>query len=306
MFIVFASAAFACEAWAPLTALAPVSSPGLEESSGLAPSLKTPGQLWTHDDGGASELYRFGIDGTVSVHTVPDSDNQDWEDLASASCRGRSTCLYIGDIGGERDDPSELQVYVVAEPDGDDPTATLLELWELRWPGVTRDAEALLVHPCTLDAFIVTRGEPTEVFAIDSSRGPNPSELTPLGTLDIGPVTGGDFSPDGTGLVLRTLDEVYLFAVDPAAPAAAFTGTPRQIVDGLERGEAITWEEDGDLIVTSEGAPTAVGRLACEIPTELPTCTGPTCGCQISPTGPASWVLLVLAAVGWAAGRRPS
>jgi hypothetical protein len=295
----------ACERWAPLTALAPITAPGLEESSGVAPSLRTPGLLWTHDDAGAPELYRFGIDGTVTTHPVPAADNRDWEDIASASCGGR-TCLYIGDIGAERGTPEELQVYVVVEPADEDDPASLRELWELRWPSTPRDAETLLVHPCTLDAFLVTRGEVSEVFAVASDRGPRATDLRPVAALSVPDITGGDFSPDGTALVLRTREAVYRWTVDPDDPEAVFSTEPVLVVDGLTPGEALTWEPDGDLILTSEGAPTAVGRLACDQPADAPVCTPTGCGCRTAPWSlGGGWAVVVAAAAArWAARRR--
>lgn len=275
------SAALACEAWAPLTSLAPLSALGLDESSGLAPSRITSDQLWTHDDDGAAELFRFGIDGLSTVHAVLGADNEDWEDLASAPCGG-ADCLYIADIGAERDDPGSVVVYVGREPDDDGPVR-VRERWELAWPGEPADAETLLVEPCSLEAWLVTRSElRTEVFAVPAERGPRVRELVPVATLAIGPVTGGDFAPDGSGVVLRTLDEAWLWRKEPGAPVD-WAQTPLLVADGLEEGEAVTWEPDGDLLFTSEGNPTAVGRMACEVPSELPVCASSGCGCASGP-----------------------
>lgn len=296
MLILLPSIAAACESWSDLTALAPITSPGLEESSGVAPSRRTPGLLWTHDDSGTPELFRFGIDGTVTVHGVPAADNRDWEDIASAPCGSRDACLYIGDIGGERGSPDELQVYVVVEPSGDG-DARLREQWDLRWPSGARDAETLLVHPCTQAAWIVTRGDLTEVFAIDDDRGPTATDLRPVTSLSIGTITGGDFAPDGSALVLRTQDAIWRWTVDPDDVEGVFSTTPVLVVDGLAPGEALTWEADGDLIVTSEGAPTPVGRLACEQPVEPAECSTGGCGCSLTPQGQASWAWWVVAAV---------
>ncbi|MCA9567110.1 MAG: hypothetical protein KC656_04680 [Myxococcales bacterium] len=303
MVLLLLSVASACERWAQLTALAPLSAPGLDESSGVAPSRITRNQLWTHDDSGTPELFRFGIDGTYTVHEVPGAANEDWEDIASAPCGGREACLYVADIGAERPDPTSLQVYVVVEPDGDGP-ARLRERWELRWPGTPRDAETLLVDPCTQEAWIVTRGETTEVFAVDPTRGPSATDLLPVTSLPVGPITGGDFAPDGTGVVLRTQDAIWLWRKDPEA-GVDWEEAPLLVADGLEPGEAITWEADGDLVLTSEGAPTAVGRLACELPSLEPQCTAGGCGCALSPaSGPLPWAWLGLAGVGWGAVRR--
>lgn len=302
MLALFALSALACENWDPLTQLAPLDVPGLVESSGLAPSRRTENLLWTHNDSGTPELFRVGLDGTSTVHAVPAADNADWEDIASAPCGLRDACLYIGDIGSERGDPTELQVYVVAEPRNGD--ARLLQRWELRWPGEPRDAETLLVHPCTQEAWIVTRGTPTEVFAIASDRGTASTDLLPITSLDLGDVTGGSFSPDGTGVVLRTEEALYHWTVDPSAPTAHWSEPPTLLTEALVDGEAVAWEPDGDLLVTSEGSPTPFGRLACADDIEPLECADTGCGCATgpSPTGFLWW----FAAAGWGVARRPS
>ncbi len=269
---------WACEQWGSPTTLAPLEAPGLTESSGIAPSRRTPGLLWTHDDSGNAELFRFGLDGTVSIHTVPGADNADWEDIASAPCGNRDACLYIGDIGAERGDPGTIRVFVVREPRGEE-TARLLERWELHWPEEPRDAETLLVHPCTQEAWIVTRGTPTEVFAIDPDRGPTPTLLERVAVLGVGPITGGDVAPDGSAVVLRSLEEAWRWPVGSDG-RVDWAAAPERVARGLEPGEAITWEPDGDLILTSEGSPMPVGRIPCVVPSDTPVCVAERCGCH--------------------------
>lgn len=280
--------ALACEAFAPMTDLASIEHPKLTESSGLAPSRRTPGALWTHDDSGDASLFRFSLDGTVTEHDVPDADNKDWEDIASAPCPGSGDCLYIGDIGSDRGDPRTITVYVVKEPraDGD---AKLVQRWELRWPGAVRDAETLLVHPCTLDAWILTKGEPTEVFRIPKERGRDPVDLVPVTTIAVDQrLTGGDIAPDGSAVVFRSDDDAWILPMDADDPDAHWNDTPDRIVEGLVPGEGLGWDLDGDLLFTAEGFPTAVSRMACAAGTPE-VCKGPGCGCQTPP----AWSLLL-------------
>lgn len=283
IFVAALGAALACEAWGPVTELRDLDHPDLAESSGLAASRVSPGALWTHDDSGAAELFRFSLDGTVTKHAFPSAGNRDWEDLASAPCPNGGDCLYVGDIGAERSEPG-LTVYVGREPRGDGPIR-LIERWELVWPGAPRDAETLLVNPCTLDAWIVTRDATTEVYRIPADRGPKPRELEPVATLFVDEeITSGDFRPDGGALVLRSDTTVYQYEVDPAAPDAHWDTTPTALFALTRTGEAIAWELDGDLLVTDEGRPTPVGRIACEDPGEPAFCETPArCGCAATP-----------------------
>lgn len=275
--------AWPCERWEPLSQLASIQHPKLTESSGLAPGRRTPGTLWTHDDSGDPSLFRFSLDGVVTEHTVVGADNRDWEDIASADCPGSGSCLYVGDIGANRTTADEITVYVAREPAGDGP-ATLVERWELSWPGVVRDAETLLVHPCTLDAWIVTKGEPSEVFRIPAKRGRERLDLEPVATLDLdGDVlTGGDISPDGLWVVLRSDTAAWRLPLDIEDPDAHWSDPPTLVVEGLEAGEGLGWDLDGDLLFSSEGFPTAVNRMACIDPAPA-VCKAPNCGCQSTP-----------------------
>ncbi len=278
--------ASACETFGQETILADLSHPDLAESSGLAASRATPGALWTHDDSGEPELFRFTLDGNITQHSFEAAGNRDWEDLAAASCPGAGDCLYVGDIGEDRSDPSEIRVYVGREPRGDG-RVVLVERWDLRWPGTPRDAETLLVHPCTLDAWLVTRGDTTEVFRIADDRGPLQTDLIPVATLNVTePITSGDFSPDGTALVLRSDTSVWRYRVSTDDPDAHWTDEPEKLFDLTRTGEAIAWDLDGDLLVTDEGQPTPVGRIACEdVPP--PVCEAPSrCGCATDPFAP--------------------
>lgn len=282
--------ALACDSFGPLTQLASIEHPKLTESSGIAPSRRVPGALWTHDDSGDASLFRFSLDGTVTEHPVADADNKDWEDIASAACPGAGDCLYVGDIGADRGDPRAITVYVVKEPRADGP-ARLIQRWELAWPGAVRDAETLLVHPCTLDAWIVTKGEPTEVFAIPADRGREVVDLVPVATLSIDErVTGGDFSPDGRSVVIRSDDRAWRLPFDPDAPDANWSALPTLVVEDLSPGEGLGWDLDGDLLFTAEGFPTAVSRMACA--TAAPEVCEPS-GCGCTSSGP-SWKRLLL------------
>jgi len=282
--------AFACETWGPVTELRDLVHPDLSESSGLAASRSIPGALWTHDDSGEEVLFRFSLDGQVSKHAFSGASNADWEDLASASCPGSGDCLYVGDIGSDRSNPGEIAVYVGREPRGDG-SISLVERWELAWPGTPRDGETLLVNPCTLDAWIVTRGETTEVFRIPDDRGPRVRALIPVATLDVDePITSGDFSPDGSALVLRSDRTVWRYEVDPTDPDGHWSTTPDKLFDLPQPGEAIAWDLDGDLLLTDEGNPTPLGRIPCEDAVGPTVCEAPgRCGCATASSSMGAW-----------------
>ena len=89
-------------------------SPGVRESSGLAPSRKIPGIYWTHNDSGGGP-WLFALDAAgrqVGRVLVKGAANLDWEDLASDET-GR---LYIADVGDNQRRRKSVRIYTVVEP----------------------------------------------------------------------------------------------------------------------------------------------------------------------------------------------
>src|SRR5205814_507832 len=91
----------------------------VRESSGVAVSRDHPGLLWTHNDSGDGPfIYAINISGDVlGVYRVEGAQAEDWEEIALAPClAGHNTCLYIGDIGDNREKRKSVRLYAVSEP----------------------------------------------------------------------------------------------------------------------------------------------------------------------------------------------
>ncbi len=254
------------------------------ESSGVAASRLTPGLYWTHNDSGDGPiLYAFGPDGRSRGRwRVPNARAVDWEDIAAGPgpTRGRSY-LYIGDIGDNERRRKEIVVYRVEEPGvaackaacRTAPAATI----RLRYPDGPHNAEALLIHPRTGDLYIVSKAGPgdpeTRVYKARPLTG-RPVTLARIATLDVpgplftafvGGITGGDISPDGTGVVLCD----YFHAYEARLPAgAAFDQIWRRPFRAISIGvglqvEGICYRTDGrGMVATSEGKPCPVIEIA--------------------------------------------
>ena len=245
------------------------------ESSGLAASGRTPGELWTHNDSGDGPiLYATDRDGRARGRfAVTAAVNVDWEDMAAAAGAGGEPALYVADIGDNARARDDLVVYRVAEPavapraDPPDlaPVATApAERFPFVYPDRHHDAESLLVDPRTGEMLVVTK----EAFG-GASLYRFPEPLTPgeAATLaavgraalpGVLPATGGAVSPDGSRLVLRTYATAYEWPVAPGQSlAAALAGRPRRLVlPSVPQGEAIAYRADGRaLLFTSEGSP---------------------------------------------------
>ena len=285
------------------------------ESSGLVASRARPGWWLTHDDkGGAPELYAFTPDGTVGrSHLVAGAEFDDWEDIAAGPCpEDGSDCLYIGDIGDNDGQRDTLTVYVAREPASDGAVAEVVATWSYAWPDAPRDAETLLVHPCTGQIFIVSRESSGARVALAPPGG---GTLEVVATLDLGAsVTGGDFDTDGDRLALRGTGGAWEWAVDPGEPTAAFSTEPIDLpLERLEDSESIAYGLEGDLWTTAEGLPMVLQQLpcvsrtlsdhACSPPTD-PVERGEEKGCGCTSSSPITvWMLLPLLGLARRRGR---
>ncbi|KQY55564.1 hypothetical protein [Nocardioides sp. Root140] len=230
-----------------------IDDPRVAQSSGLARSYLHPGVLYTHNDRSTSAPQIFAIDasGTRAVLTL-EAPAVDWEDIASTP-DGRVWVADTGDNDGAR---SSIAVYVVTEPSVLTSSTLATTTYRFTYPDGSHNAEALLVHPTTHRLYLVTK-DPVggTVFVA-------PSELDPEGVNVLEPlaeapanVTAGDFSPDGSMLVLRTQGRAYFYRGFEGQPVGVTL--PKQ-----PQGEAITFEADGaHVLLGSEGPQSQILRL---------------------------------------------
>jgi len=263
--------------------LANLSDQRINESSGIARGDVTKGILWTHNDSGDGPfLFAINKKGeTLARFEIAGAKNVDWEDIANGPGETGKPAIYVGDIGDNSKNRSDLFVYRIDEPAVDttrtrvEATTELPDKYPFRYPDHPHDAETLLVHPTTGEIVIVTKEEDgvSGVYAFPIPLKPSiPVTLEKVGTivfksqyltgissrLAMGErmATGGSVSPDGRKIVIRTYLMGYEWKIAPGASIAqALKGTPRQIALPLVRqGESICYSTDGrSLFMTSEG-----------------------------------------------------
>jgi len=267
------------ETYGPATRLAVLEDPAIKESSGLVASRSTPGLFWTHNDSGDGPFI-YGFDsrgGRKGVWRVVDAFARDWEGIAAGPGPQRNqSYLYIGDIGDNREQRSEIVVYRVPEPTisaaeisstKSKPRFTeSAEAIRLRYPDGKHDAETLMVHPVTGSLFIVTKVAFANPGIYEASRpmsSDGPITLKRLGELNIpsllgGIITGGDISPDGRRVALCDYMQGYEIVLPDGAAFNTIWNQPLRPI-GLgqrKQGEAIAYRLDGNaLLATSEGSP---------------------------------------------------
>lgn len=278
------------------------------ETSGITDGARDDGVLFTHNDSSAlpidpsnAQVFATTYDGdlvaTLQLVGIPAVDV---EDIAWGPGADGAPHLFVADIGDNFTIRPQIAVYVLPEPELDPATrgATVevvdVATYTLSYPGPRHDAETLLVHPSTGAITVVTKTT-TGVSRIFTAPPPpaagGAAVLTETGTLDLSrvavrdsyneafpdnelQVTGGEISPDGAHVVLRTYTEGHEWPLGADGDvAAAVEATPVNVVIPEEQqGEAIGYRRDlGGLLTTSETTRTLHQmRLAVPAP-EVPT-----------------------------------
>jgi hypothetical protein len=268
-----------------------VANPALDEASGLVASRRHGGVLWSHNDGADAGLFAIGLDGAdLGFHPLMVEGARDVEDMALVSGPTGDDIL-LGDIGDNGANRPSIRIYRFAEPD---PSVvapiTDVEVLEFVYPDRPHNAEVLLVDEDAARIVIVTKeqqrvdGVPRELWPTAVSfvfegpldgHGAGPVQLDALGTFDAplletrtvaedphpisllglgGLPTGGDVSPDGRLIALRTYETIWVWARQPGQSVGqALVSDPCQVPVAPERqGEAVAFL-DGTLLTVSEG-----------------------------------------------------
>jgi hypothetical protein len=251
--------------------------PRLTEVSGIARGLRSPGVFYVQNDSGDSARY-FAVDvhtGRVrAVYHVPGATNVDWEDLAVAPDAAGVPSVWLGDIGDNDAQRSEVRVYRVDEPRVpmnryDVGTRTdRPDVWRLRYPDGPVNAESLAVSPDGR-GYIFTKSAAGDSVCYELPPHPDPARVQVLhrvGGFQIRArqssfipadlqqmATGAAISPDGTVLVLRTYTDAFLWHVEHGNVARALRTKPQRLLLPLQpQGEGIGFDGDS-LVIDSEG-----------------------------------------------------
>jgi hypothetical protein len=252
----------------------------LKEASGLAASRANPGVLWAHNDSGDKpRVFALGAQGEhLGIYTLLGAQAVDWEDMAvGPGPQAGREYLYLADIGDNLARRETKTVYRIPEPKvsaGQAPIESALagaEAIQLRYPDRPRNAETLLVDPVSRDLYIVTKQE--ETVSIYRAAYPQPIDrvltMEDCGRLALSGVVGGDVSPDGSAILLKTYAALFVAHREPGErlDAALIRGGFERLPYTPEpQGEAVTWTPDGGAYFTlseeREGTPAVLYRYA--------------------------------------------
>jgi hypothetical protein len=248
----------------------------LTEASGIVAGRRNVGTLWLHNDSGAGpRIVALSGSGTLqALYDLMGATAQDWEDIAiGPGPRSGASYLYIGDIGDNAMSRAKVQVYRVEEPDvrsgsPTSPTPLAAERFDLTYPDGAHNAETLLVDPLSGDLYIVAKSSDgiSPVFrAAAPLSSTSPIAMTKVATLRFGmaplsggrTTTGGDISPRGDEIAIRTYDAAFLWRRSAGmSVAAALSTVPCPLPLRIEiQGEALGFASDGSGYYTvSEGS----------------------------------------------------
>lgn len=262
----------------PFSFVGRVRDDALTEVSGVTTHTAERGSYWVHNDSGGLPRVFEVLPGESVVRAVSlmGARAVDWEDLDRAPCGEdpEGYCLYVADIGDNDARRQHVSIYRVRlDPIAvslDDAKRTLATHWDrvdFRYPDGPRNAETLMVHPRTLEMYVLekTTAHAVNLYRVPREFGRNESvkEARLVGTVNLPrthpggwTVTAGDFSPDGRTATLLAYEGLLSLCVaydDVAVFDLESVAEPGPRVP-MEKPEALTHlDEPGALVATGEG-----------------------------------------------------
>jgi hypothetical protein len=248
----------------------------LVEISGVAASRINPGVLYIHNDSGnPNQVYltdgRGADNGTLTLTPV---SNRDWEDIAvgPGPVAGKSY-VYVGDIGDNDAKYKSVFIYRFPEPDLTGKTLPFrldinaVDIIELKYPDGPRNAETLMVDPLTKDIYIASKEN--SLSKIYVARYPqsmtSATILVPVVKFFFNKATGGDISPDGSEILLRSKEVIWYWKLPAGTSISAGLLTkPRHApyFNNEPQGEGIGFAADGSGYYTDTEVRDFPGQLA--------------------------------------------
>jgi hypothetical protein len=248
----------------------------LLEISGVAASRINPGVLYIHDDSGnPSQVYLTnGSGANIGTLTLTSVGNRDWEDIAvGPGPISGVNYIYVGDIGDN--DSKYSSVFIYRFPEADITGKTLpyvadinsVDIIELKYPDGPRNAETLMVDPLTKDIYIASKtSNLSNVYVAKYPQSiTSATIMTPEVQLYFNKATGGDISPDGTEILLRSNELIWYWKLAPGTSIAQGLLTQPEVApyaNNEPQGEGIGFAADGSGYYTDTEIRGYPGKLA--------------------------------------------
>ncbi|ULQ58006.1 hypothetical protein KJS94_07300 [Flavihumibacter rivuli] len=234
------------------------------EASGIVDSYINDGQLWLIQDGGnPAELLPLSHEGIPGPKLrIEGVVNRDWEEvfIGAGPMQGKPY-LYIADIGDNFKEYGEYTILRFPEPLKDIGVVNTVEKIGFRYEdGRSRNANAILVDPKSLDILILTKeADKVDIYTIAYPQLSNAiNQASFRGSLNLGSITAASLAPGGTGILLRNYKEAYYWNTTSSTPLIDALAVQPAVVSLVRepQGEAISFSSKGDGFFTlSEQGP---------------------------------------------------
>jgi hypothetical protein len=242
----------------------------INESSGIAASIRYRGAFWTHNDSGDSaRIFLINKSGeTMAVVNLKDVSAYDWEDIASFKV-GKEGYILIADTGDNARRRENCVLYIIREPEikvnpenKEAPSVDVEPLQAVRfnYEDGPHDCESVAVDPSGTTVYFVSKArEGGKVYSmpIPSKDSKEANIAKAIADIKLPYVTAMDISSDSRRAVILTYGDAYEFdrLVD-GSWAEAFSSEPSRIkTPTRKQGESICYGSDGKtLFLTSENA----------------------------------------------------
>ncbi|MGK7393779.1 MAG: hypothetical protein ACNS62_04370 [Candidatus Cyclobacteriaceae bacterium M3_2C_046] len=229
----------------------------IDEASGLAASQANPNMLWTHNDSGdKARVFLLDNQGKhAGEFYLNQIEARDVEDIAlGPGPEANQTYVYLADIGDNAARHAVNYIYRFKEPNveqADIPVNKMIDQVDVikyTYPEQARDAETLMIDPVSKDIYIVTKREPQVLlFRIPFPQNTEDTLVAEkVGELPYTLIVGGDISPDGKEILLKSYNEVLYWKLDQSEEIADIIHkVPLGLPYASEpQGEAICWSYD--------------------------------------------------------------
>ena len=230
----------------------------LVESSGLDFTGGT--HFWSMGDSGGPDIFRIANDGTYTkTITITNATNRNWEDLTHDVNR---TYMYIGDVGNNNNDRTNLRIYRIPYPSFIPGTTTTADVINFSYPDQTRfpsswmnfDSEAIFHFHGKIYIFTKADGSAigyTKMYSIPDIPGDYVATLVDsFYTNDR--ITSADICPNGTAVVLISNTHIHIFKDYVDADFFGGDHTQLNIAGGWTQKEAVTFSSNNEIYMTDE------------------------------------------------------
>lgn len=226
----------------------------INEASGLASSIRTPGLLYTHNDsGGEASVYVLNKRALMPARIdLKGISNRDWEDIATGvDPRDGQPYVFVGDIGDNNAKYPSAFIYRFAEPEILDTLITVAKIDRIKftYEDGPRDAEALFADPRSGDLYVISkREENCGIYRLAYPQSYDKANVARrVGTLPYSWVTAADISPSGNRILVKTYSKIFCYKRGKKQSVAeSLAGKPKEMPYKLEeQGEAIAFDEHG-------------------------------------------------------------